>query len=180
MKIYLKAIIILALAVLVSGAGCVSYRYRLQLDKTGGLAELSEPSNSIYIDTTPGGANVLINNEFRGITPLTVHLAAGKEVLSLKVTKEGYETEEVTLRPEEKFDNPRSSMIIKSTLFFGVIGVGAGLAAGRALEGLGGGVLLGVATGLLQEEKNLSARYEYPQKDIHIRLSPINEGINKK
>jgi len=176
MNIYFKAIIILSLTVLVVCPGCVSDQHRFQPGRTSSPAELSKDGNSIYIETTPIGANVLINNEFNGVTPLTVKLPADKPVFSLVVTKEGYETEEITLTPrEERVSSRGQNVVVKSTIFFGVIGWVVGLASGKALQGLGGGTLIGLTVGLLQEDKdeNLTTRYEYPHKDIHIKLSPI-------
>ncbi|MFH0887850.1 MAG: PEGA domain-containing protein [Planctomycetota bacterium] len=163
MRAYFKLLMLFCLTVLVVCAGCVSNHHGLS----------SNAGDLIYIETTPTGANILINKEFKGITPLALKLPGDKTALSLKVTKDGYETEEIMLTPEEKVDNPKQNMIINSTIFFGVIGFVAGLASGRGLEGLGGGTLLGLTTGLLQKDKNLNTRYEYPQKDIHIKLSQI-------
>lgn len=173
MRTYFKLLMLFCLAVLVICTGCVSNRYRLLSNPPERASVRAGDGDSIYIDTTPTGANVLINNEFKGITPLVVKLPGDKASISLKVTKDGYETEEVTLTPEEKVDNPKQNMIMNSTIFFGVVGFVAGLAAGRSLEGLGGGIVLGLATGFLQDDKNLNTRYEYPQKDINIKLSPI-------
>ncbi|MFH1232097.1 MAG: PEGA domain-containing protein [Planctomycetota bacterium] len=166
MRTYFKAMMLFCLAVLVVCTGCVSNHHRL----------LSQDGDLLYIETTPTGANVLINNEFKGITPLTIKLPEDKPVLSLKVTKDGYETEEVTLAPrEEKVDSRKQNILINSTVFFGAVGLVAGLASGMALQGLGGGTLLGLTVGLLQEDKNLTTRYEYPQEDIQIKLSPIKD-----
>jgi hypothetical protein len=164
MKTYLKISALLSWIILIVCSGCISNHHRL----------LSQNSDSIYIESTPNGADVLINNEFKGITPLTVRLPEDKPVLSMKLTKDGYETEEVTLAPrEEKVDSQHQNMVINSTIFFGAVGLVAGLASGLALQGLGGGTLLGLTVGLLQDDKNLTTRYEYPQEDIHIRLYSI-------
>jgi hypothetical protein len=147
--------------------GCVS---------SSGLGE----DDKIFIESTPSGARVLVNNEIVGITPLMVKLPRTPASVYLKVVKEGYQPEEIVLSPKaEPVSMRKRNAVVNSTAFFGGIGLVAGLASGIPLGGLLGGSLLGLGVGLLQEPEEsekpgeLSTNWEFSPKDLHIKLAPL-------
>ncbi len=68
-----------------------------------GRVTLASAPAALTIDSTPTGANVTVNDEFRGRTPLTLELAPAR-VHRLALSRPGYQrhTEELTLGPSEE------------------------------------------------------------------------------
>jgi len=60
------------------------------------LNKLAITSGLVQFETTPSGANILINGDWVGISPMSVELAAG-QAHELLVTKEGYHALEATI-----------------------------------------------------------------------------------
>jgi len=139
--------------------------------------ELNQP-DEFYVETNPSGAQVLLSNEVIGITPVTIKLPREGHPVYLKIVKNGYKTEDLTLSATmEEFDMQKKAKTINSTLFFGGCGLVAGWASGAPLTGLLGGSLLGLTAAMLQEEKNTTTRWEYSPENASINLLPI---LNKE
>ncbi|ACX72849.1 PEGA domain protein [Methanocaldococcus vulcanius M7] len=89
---------------------------------------------TIYIESEPSDANVFINGEYKGITPLKLQLEEG--TYNIKIKKDGYNeyVEKITLKPGDskeisvglaKEDNNNIILII-SAVFGSLIVVGGG------------------------------------------------------
>ncbi len=68
-----------------------------------GLVELASAPAALNLTSTPTGANITVNNEFRGRTPLTLDLAPDTPH-RIALSRPGYQrhTEELTLGPSEQ------------------------------------------------------------------------------
>ncbi|GAA6153426.1 SUMF1/EgtB/PvdO family nonheme iron enzyme [Pseudoteredinibacter isoporae] len=66
------------------------------------FAPLSPADASLALSSSPSGANVMVNGQFRGRTPLNLALAPG-EVQQIKLFKDGYQrfSQNVTLQEQE-------------------------------------------------------------------------------
>lgn len=128
----------------------------------------------IFVESRPAGATVLLNDEVKGLTPMDIKLPRSEKSQRLKIAKEGFKTEEITLTPTvEDVTVQKENMLVNSTAFFGGVGLVAGLVAGAPVTGLLGGSAFGLIVGLLQEEKGLDANYEYSPESINIKLIPL-------
>ncbi|MEW6026431.1 MAG: PEGA domain-containing protein [Planctomycetota bacterium] len=160
MRIALIIISIIALAGCASTAGGKIGQNRLKPD-------------TIFVESTPPGATVLVNDEVKGITPVDVKLLRSEKSQRLKVVRDGFRPEEITLTPTvEEVGVQKENMVINSTAFFGGVGLVAGLAVGAPVTGLLGGSTLGLIVGLSQDEQGLETNYEYSPESINIKLIP--------
>ncbi|MEW6557303.1 MAG: DNRLRE domain-containing protein [Elusimicrobiota bacterium] len=87
-----------------NGYAWISYDFFPQVTAEGYWAqdytESTEKKGALYVTSTPTGANIYLNDTFKGTTPLTISdLAVGDYIL--KVTKTGYTDSETTAKVVE-------------------------------------------------------------------------------
>jgi hypothetical protein len=114
-KSFATAIIVLPLALMCWG--CASHRSQ---------THIHGPVESIALSSTPSGAKVLVNNEFRGYTPVFIDLSRKKDY-EVTLTLDGSEPYSFSIR--HKIDY--SGWIIGNIIFGGAIGLVMDAATGE-------------------------------------------------
>lgn len=97
-----------------TGAGDIGeWRYTIERYVT---LTIKKPPATLAVETTPDGASVYINDDYKGTTPLTLTLEDG--TYDLKITKDGYETiqETITLYPGKTITITRELKPLPATL----------------------------------------------------------------
>jgi len=130
--------------------------------------------DKILVNSVPAGAEVLLNNNAAGITPVKVQLPRSQISHTIKIIREGYKSEELVLVPEARQVNfQHKKVLLNSAIFFGLIGLVEGVASGIPVKGFLGGSFLGLLVGQLQKKDELTTRYEYSPESISINLTPF-------
>jgi hypothetical protein len=116
-KSFATAFMVLSLALMCWG--CASH---LRKDSQ----PIHGPVASVALSSTPSGAKVLVNNEFRGFTPMLIDLSRKKDY-EVALTLDGYEPYSFSIKHKINY----SGWIIGNILFGGGIGLVADAATGE-------------------------------------------------
>lgn len=120
-----------------TGAGDIGeWRYTIKRYVT---LTIKKPPATLVVETTPDGASVYINDDYKGTTPLTLTLEDG--TYDLKITKDGYETiqETITLYPGKTITITRELKPLPATLIIKTVGNERAI-----LAGLGAVIIMGI------------------------------------